>query len=244
MSERRFPWGKDPAPLVPPEALIELPVFPLPGAVLLPRTYLSLHIFEPRYRRMMEDCIEGHRVLAVAMLDETRAPDSWGRPPIHPIAGIGVLRRSARLPDGRYNIVLEGAHRADISEELGPDRPYRRVRGHIVEDELPEDEQALEAAISSLRSLSARVVAEMSSSDAEIMQRLNDVTDPGNLADLIAAAAIQDNGDRQKILAERDVLKRLHLASASLGALLLTAHAADSEAKGQPIGWGIGPGKA
>lgn len=244
MSEPRYPLGKEHTVVIPEEALLELPIFPLPGTVLLPRTFMSLHIFEPRYRKMMEDLVDGHRVLAIAMLDETGLPDQWGRPPIYPIAGVGLLRRSARLPDGRFNIVIEGVLRANISEELAPDLPYRRARAHVLDDEIPNDEHELESALASLRSLCARVVAQMAASDAEIMQRLNEVTEPGNLADLIAAAAIQDNVDRQKILAETNVLARLNLAAAALGALLLKADEAQPPSPTSTYGWGIGPGKA
>lgn len=228
--------------LVPPEALAELPLFPLPDGVLLPHTYLSLQIFEPRYRRMMEDCVEGHRVMAIAMLDECGSPDRYGRPPIRSIAGVGLLRRSARLPDGRYNIVIEGMLRANIEDELAPDRPYRRAHAVVIDDDNIGAHRDLESAITSVRSLCARVVAQMSDSDADVMDRLNEVSDPGALADLIAAATIQETLDRQKILEESNVLKRLNLAGASLAALLLRAEE-DAPAK-HTVGWGIAPGKA
>lgn len=244
MSERRFPYGREQAPVITEEALLELPIFPLPGTVLLPRTFMSLHIFEPRYRRMLEDCVDGHRVLAIAMLDETGHPDSWGRPPIHRVAGVGILRRSARLPDGRFNVVLEGVARADISHELEPGLPYRRARATILPDELPDDASELDSAVASLRSLCARVVAQMASSDAEIMQKLNEVTDAGNLADLIAAAAVQDDLDRQKILSAQNVLDRINIAAGALAALLLRAQDMEQPSTPGSYGWGIGPGKA
>lgn len=242
MSDARHRSSDSSSP-IPPEALLELPLFPLPGAVLLPRTLMSLHVFEPRYRKMLQDCIDGHRVMAIAMLDERGLPDDYGRPPIHPVVGVGLLRRSAKLPDGRYNIVVEGILRASIREELAPDRPYRRARASVLEDVMPTSARELDFAVASVRGLCARIVAQMATSDAEIMQQLNEVTHPGNLADLIAAAAIQDHIDRQKILSEVDVLKRLNLAGAALGALLLRAEA-EEPATRQVLGWGIGTGKA
>ena len=229
---------------IPAEALETLPIFPLPGTILLPQTLVSLHVFEPRYRRMMEDITEGHRLLAVAMLDEQGRPDRYGRPPVFPITGVGMLRRSAKLPDGRYNILLEGALRAEISEELEPSPyfPYRRVRARPLEDVLPEDPGELESAVAALRALCARVVSQMAGGDPEIMRRLNEITDPGTLADMVAAAAIQDSLERQKILAEVDVVGRLQLASGALGALILRAQAMDSAPA--TVGWGIAPAKA
>lgn len=234
------------APEISLEALADLPLFPLPGAVLLPHTLLSLHVFEPRYVKMIEDLSGGYRALAVAFLDEDGPPDRFGRPPVHSVAGVGVLRRAAKLPDGRFNVVLEGVLRADIRDELAPELapllPYRRARAKELPDVLPEDPRELSAAIASVRALAARVVAQMASADGEIMKKLNEVERPGLLADMIAAAAIQDNLDRQMILAEPHIVRRLNLASAGLASLLLRV--SDKQSAPPPFGWGIGPGKA
>src|SRR2546426_7141181 len=101
-----------------------LPIFPLPGAVLLPHALVPLHIFEPRYRKMTQDCDAGLRVLALANIADDRAAAE--RPPrVLPAIGIGVLTRVDRLPDGRFNIVLRGVQRAVIERELPTAEPYR-----------------------------------------------------------------------------------------------------------------------
>src|SRR2546422_10673705 len=103
-----------------------LPIFPLPGAVLLPHALVPLHIFEPRYRKMTQDCDAGLRVLALANIPDDRAAAE--RPPrVLPAIGIGVLTRVDRLPDGRFNIVLRGVQRAVIERELPTAEPYRLV---------------------------------------------------------------------------------------------------------------------
>ena len=241
MSELKLPSLAE-MPTVPPEALDALPIFPLPGTLLLPQTIVSLHVFEPRYRRMMADLIDGHRALAVAMLDESGAPDQWGRPPVYPVAGVGVLRRSAKLPDGRYNILVEGVLRANIAEELEPTAsvPYRRVRAKPLADATTARPEEIENAANALRALCSRAVSAMGTGDAEVMERLNEISDPGMLADMIAAAAIQEVEDRQKILAEMDVLRRVELASGALGALLLKS----SSPSQPPPGWGQSSGQA
>ncbi|NJK88052.1 MAG: hypothetical protein HC923_00765, partial [Myxococcales bacterium] len=76
--------------VITPEQLDQVPVFPLPGTVLLPRTLIQLHIFEPRYRAMTEDCIEGTRLMIIAMLDPNGTPDEHGRPAVHRVAGLGA----------------------------------------------------------------------------------------------------------------------------------------------------------
>ena len=103
---------------------MKLPLFPLPGVVLLPGTTLSLHIFEPRYRAMVADALEGGgRTIGMAMMKP-----GWERlgpsPPIFPVGGAGRIVEAEQLPDGRYNIVLAGEFRYRVVEE-SPPAPYR-----------------------------------------------------------------------------------------------------------------------
>lgn len=220
-----------------PEALSETPVFPLAGVLLLPNTIVSLHVFEPRYRRMLDDITDSHRVMAVALLDETGAPDTFGRPPIASTVGVGVVRRSARLPDGRFNLLVEGVRRASIKRELDPlpSIPYRRVEVELLSDHIRDDSAALSSAVSSLRSLCAPALGR----DPEFTERLNEISDPGALADTVAAAVISDTGDRKRILEELDVIERLEIVSGVLGSLLLKSQDQMAES-----GWGAKGGEA
>ncbi|MBI2377954.1 MAG: LON peptidase substrate-binding domain-containing protein [Deltaproteobacteria bacterium] len=208
---------------VPAEALLALPVFPLSGTLLLPHTFASLHVFEPRYRAMIADIVDGARAFSIALLDDRGEPDEFARPPFHPIAGVGILRRSARLPDGRYNVLVEGIARVDVSDELPPDPRfrYRRARARLLADVLPEDPTTLQPLISALSALTTHVVHAMGG-DTEIVKRLAELDgSPGKLADTVAEAAIQDTLERQQYLSELDVKKRIELASSALGALYL-----------------------
>jgi uncharacterized protein len=103
---------------------IRIPLFPLPGVVLLPGTTLPLHIFEPRYRVMVADALEGGSgTIGMAMMKpgwERRGPS----PPIFPVGGAGRIVEAEQLPDGRYNIVLAGEFRYRVVEE-SPPAPYR-----------------------------------------------------------------------------------------------------------------------
>ena len=100
-----------------------IPIFPLPGVVLLPGALLPLHIFEPRYRAMVADALSGEHTIGMAMLKP-----GWERagptPAIFPVGGAGRIVASEQLPDGRYDIVLEGEFRYRILEE-SPPAPYR-----------------------------------------------------------------------------------------------------------------------
>jgi Lon protease-like protein len=111
--------------------IVRIPIFPLPGAVLLPGTLLPLHIFEPRYRRMLADALAGDRTIGMAMLQP-----GWERagatPPIFPVGGAGRIVAAEELEDGRSNIVLEGVFRYRVLDE-DPPAPYRVARAERID---------------------------------------------------------------------------------------------------------------
>jgi uncharacterized protein len=101
-----------------------LPLFPLTGAVLLPRARLPLHIFEPRYLAMIEDCLKSERRL-IGMIQ----PRGAGHPP--PLVRVGCAGRLTsftELEDGRFMITLTGVARFQLVEEVPGFVPYRRAR--------------------------------------------------------------------------------------------------------------------
>src|SRR5438552_892484 len=89
---------------VAPEALAELPIFPLPNCVLLPGGLLPLHVFEPRYRELTRDCLDGPKLLAIARLEPGHEATYFERPPVNVHAGLGRIICSDELADGRYHI--------------------------------------------------------------------------------------------------------------------------------------------
>lgn len=100
-----------------------IPLFPLPGVVLLPGTLLPLHVFEPRYRALVGDALAGDRTIGMALLAE--GSDAMeAAPPIHPVGGAGQIVEAEKLEDGRYNLVLRAEFRYRILTEAPPD-PYR-----------------------------------------------------------------------------------------------------------------------
>jgi Lon protease-like protein len=102
----------------------EIPLFPLPNAVLFPGMPLPLHVFEPRYRKMVRDALGSHRTIGMILLRPGWEPDYEGRPPIYEIGCAGVLERCDPLADGRFNILLRGVARFRVlSERAG--EPYR-----------------------------------------------------------------------------------------------------------------------
>ena len=105
----------------------EFAVFPLPGALLLPRGKLPLNIFEPRYLAMTEDSLANGRMFAMIQPDATQ-PDGPTGPALYRVGCLGRLTSFSETDDGRFLIQLVGLIRFRIAEELETRRGYRRVR--------------------------------------------------------------------------------------------------------------------
>ena len=101
-----------------------IPIFPLPNVVLFPNVFLPLHIFEPRYRQMVEDALNGDRIIGMVLLRQGWEGDYEGRPPVYLIGCAGVITHAERLADGRFHIVLRGMEKFRIAGE-DPAHPYR-----------------------------------------------------------------------------------------------------------------------
>ena len=99
----------------------EIPIFPLPNVVLFPSALLPLHIFEPRYRAMVADALEGERLIGMVMLRPGWEPQYDGTPHVYPIGCAGFITHADRLPDGRFNMMLRGLEKFRILDE----RPAR-----------------------------------------------------------------------------------------------------------------------
>ncbi len=114
----------------------EFPVFPLEGALLLPRGRLPLNVFEPRYLSMTEDALAQGRVLGMVQPNPS-LPSGPSGPALYRVGCLGRLSSFSETDDGRFLITLTGLARYSIIEELPRRRGYRRVRAHqsaVVED--------------------------------------------------------------------------------------------------------------
>jgi Lon protease-like protein len=105
---------------------VEFPIFPLPGALLLPRGRLPLNIFEPRYLAMVEDSLANSRMFGMIQPNEN-APRAEHGPSLYRIGCLGRLSHFSETEDGRYLITLTGLARFLVEQELPMRRGYRRV---------------------------------------------------------------------------------------------------------------------
>ena len=111
-----------------------LPVFPLTGVMLLPGTILPLHIFEPRYRALVEDALEAEKIFGMiqpfAPQDDNRGPQPGAAehsPDLYKVGCAGYIEKFERFPDGRFFVQLKGVNRFRFEREVALHRGYRRV---------------------------------------------------------------------------------------------------------------------
>jgi Lon protease-like protein len=182
----------------------ELPLFPL-RLVLFPGVHLPLHIFEPRYRRMLADCLAGDRQFGMLY-----RPDDTAERQIPPgqIGCIARVERSEMLPDGRSNILVAGAGRFALEGFEDTGTPYHVGRVTEVGD-VPEAAASLAPLAATVRALFVRVgtAARSLADDSDALPDLPD--DPGMLAFAIAAVIDMDGNARQRLLASRSASARL-----------------------------------
>ncbi len=115
-----------------------IPLFPLPSSVFYPGTPLPLHIFEPRYRQMTTDALEGERKIGMVLLKPDWEATYFDRPELYTIGCVGSIEKEIRHPNGKFNFTLVGLRRFRILKELDG-KPYRRAEIKLLE-ELNEQE--------------------------------------------------------------------------------------------------------
>jgi uncharacterized protein len=202
---------------------IRLPIFPLPEVVFFPETVLPLHVFEPRYRQMITDCLAGDRWLGVVMLRPGWEKDYQGRPPVHDIAGAGEIIQAEMLSDGRYNILLDGRRRVRILSEEPPNGClYRVARAERIEDRgLAPSDRSFPERLQELRAAHARLLLALGQSHPDVVGRLTVAgASPGAVIDRIVSAVVPEAEVRQRLLDATDVSERLDLAVSALADLL------------------------
>jgi Lon protease-like protein len=120
-----------------------LPIFPLSNVVLFPRVKTPLHLFEPRYRQLARDVLQGERRIGMVVVRPEHVDEMPGDPPIYPIGCAGVITESQRLPDGRYNLVLLGEHRVRIvaEEPRSESQLYRVAQVVRLSESYPDTER-------------------------------------------------------------------------------------------------------
>jgi ATP-dependent Lon protease len=201
----------------------EVPVMTLPDAILFPQAFLPLYIFEPRYRRMLEESLDTHRMFSVAMQKPGQKRESPST-----VAGLGLIRASVARSDGTSNLVLQGIARVALAGVVRH-RPYRvhriqllrsLVRDSVVIDALTM--KLLELVTDRLEGGSAVSILEQGhltvscagshGSDAATgrsVEILAELKNPEQIVDLVSWTLLTDARQRQTLLETLDLEERL-----------------------------------
>jgi Lon protease-like protein len=186
----------------------ELPLFPL-HVVLFPGRPLPLHVFEPRYRRMLADCLEGDRTFGVVAIRAGR--ETGDEAEIFRVGTMARIVRVEQLEDGRANLITVGTDRFQILEQL-PAEPYRRaVVEHLEDRDVSSAGQVVNGSSAGeeaarLRRLLLPYLLDMGAPE-DIEQRLPD--DPSTLAWLAAATVQVDVPEQQRLLEMESTARRV-----------------------------------
>ncbi|MEM1329052.1 MAG: LON peptidase substrate-binding domain-containing protein [Planctomycetota bacterium] len=195
-----------------------IPIFPLPGVSLLPQQVLPLHIFEPRYRQMIDQALDGPGLIAMAVLAPGDGEGPWGDAAVRPAVCVGRISEHEKLPDGRYNLMLQGICRAEIVEELEPadGRLFRLARldpleegASVVGDSDEESPWELDAERERLdEMLSSGPLAQLTVAEAVLGYVRNEQVPTALLLDIVGIALVTDEEPRYHLLAEGDAVRR------------------------------------
>lgn len=184
---------------------LRVPIFPLAGAILFPRTQLPLHIFEARYREMIRDVIDGAG--RIAMIQPQQSDDSHDTP-LYEVGCVGDVVGVEELEDGRFNIVLLGTDRFRLVEEVDLGAAYRcaDVEVDIFDDSDPPALALMQRA--SVEQEARRLGDALGLAvDWAAVSRLDDET----LVNAIAQVAPFDVGAKQALLEARTLDERTSL---------------------------------
>lgn len=188
-------------------------VFPLPNLVMFPHVMQALHIFEPRYRAMIEEAIETDRLVALGVLAAGWENDYEGRPPLRQTACLCRIATHQKTKQGTYNVLVLGVRRLRLLRELPPKKIFRVVEGELLDDELPADAAPAAAAALQQELLDAfkRSMPKIPNAYEQLDELLGSQITLGMLADIVAYTIDLDLEWKMRLLAECDVFRRTEM---------------------------------
>jgi Lon protease-like protein len=196
-----------------------VPLFPLPNVVLFPRAVLPLHIFEERYKQMTADVLRTHRQIAMALLHPGWEKDYYGRPAIHGVVCVGTILSHERLPDGRYNFLLQGHSRARVTREVGTGG-YREAELEPIFETDSAETALLDSRRRLIELFDRPAYATMPGGD-QIRQMLTSQLPTAAIADILAFNLLPDDqvSLKQSLLAQPNVKHRVSRIVEAVAAL-------------------------
>jgi Lon protease-like protein len=184
----------------------QLPVMPLPSAVLFPHALLPLYIFELRYRKMLEHTLQQHRMFCVTLIKPS-CPDWHAPEDFFHLATAGLIRACVERGDGTSNLILQGLQRVRFAG-FEQEEPFPIASIDAVESRDPTTVET-EALGAKVLELYGSLKHERRQLPAKLDRYLSELRDLEMLADLMASTFVNDPLRRQRLLEERSVNQRL-----------------------------------
>lgn len=184
-------------------------LFPLPNLVLFPHVLQPLHVFEPRYRVLVEEALASDRLIAMALLAPGWEADYEGRPPLYPAACLGRIGAYHRFEDGRYNLLVAGLQRIRLVRELEPAKPFREAEAVACQDVYDVQRAGQRPALQRcLLDAFHRLAPKLDGAEDPLGPLLSDDLSLGVLTDVVAYALELNVEAKQRWLEETDVDRR------------------------------------
>lgn len=188
-------------------------VFPLPELVMFPHVMQPLHIFEPRYRAMLEEALEDDRLIAMGLLAPGWEKQSEGRPTLRDTACLCRVATYQQTEKNTYNVLMLGVRRLRLVKELPPKKLFRVVESEILDDVVSENVDAgdMDALQQQLLSGFKRSLPKVPDAFEQLEQLLGNQITLGMLADIVAYTINLDLESKVRLLGECDVVRRAQL---------------------------------
>lgn len=192
-------------------------IFPLPDLVMFPHVMQPLHVFEPRYRDMLNAALDSDGLIAMSLLAPGWEEDYEGRPPLKPYACLGKVVTHQRQDDGHYNVLLLGLRRILIESELPPERSYREAKVSLLDDfYFTENDDSRATLQAELTERFQESLPQDQPTNPNVDELLSTEIPLGVLTDLISFAVPLDLKTKAELLGESDVDQRARMLLAAL----------------------------
>jgi Lon protease-like protein len=183
-----------------------LPIFPLPNVLLFPNMVLPLHIFEERYKRMVNDCLQGDRLLGLFLLQPGWEEEGVAPTP-YDVGGMGRITRAARYPNGSMDILLSGLARVHVLRYV-QEKPYLIAEVEMWPDE-PDDSEGMEALTRRMVGLFERYVTAKAGEGHELLRGVKLLASPIDLLHYVVTNMPLDLHHKQEIMNLRPIDERV-----------------------------------
>jgi ATP-dependent Lon protease len=194
-----------------------LPILPIRNIVVFPGTVMPLNVGRPKSKALLDEVMPGEKLIGVCTQKNADVEDPQYND-LHNVGVACVILKLFKLPDGNQSIIVHGLARFRLLS-LEQTEPFATGRNEVLEDTLTPG-PSLDALIASVRQQANRVIELSPNTPDEAQQVLNSITSPSALADFLAANLQADTTEKQQMLEELDVEKRLRMIAARLATQL------------------------